>query len=235
MSDTAASSSAPAVPDARPDAVFSWLMGAFVAIVVLTNTVGTKLFVVGDVTLPTSLMWFPVTFLITDIVSEVYGAKRAQMLVWAGFLASLGLLVSVLVALALPASPIYALDAEFKAVFSPTWRLLFASMAAYLLAQSVDVRIFHFLKDRTGDRLLWLRNNVSTMSSQAVDTLTVNFIFLYANPAVFTGSVLDILQICLGTYAFKVAIAAADTPLFYVGVKAVRRLRARLNEAECAA
>ena len=105
-------------------------MGDFVAIVVLTNTVGTKLFVVGDVTLPTSLMWFPVTFLITDIVSEVYGAKRAQMLVWAGFLASLGLLVSVLVALALPASPIYALDAEFSAVFSPTWRLLFASMAA---------------------------------------------------------------------------------------------------------
>ena len=203
-------------------------MGAFVAIVVLTNTVGTKLFVVGDVTLPTSLMWFPVTFLITDIVSEVYGAKRAQMLVWAGFLASLGLLVSVLVALALPASPIYALDAEFTAVFSPTWRLLFASMAAYLLAQSVDVRIFHLLKDRTGDRLLWLRNNVSTMTSQAVDTLTVNFIFLYANPDVFSGGVGDILKICVGTYAFKVAIAALDTPLFYVGVRAVRRLRAQM-------
>lgn len=218
-------------PDAPADLVFAWLAAAFVAIVVLTNTVGIKLFIVAGVTLPTSLMWFPVTFLLTDIVSEVYGPKRAQMLVWAGFLASVGLLASVLVALWLPASPVYQLDAEFTAVFSPTWRLLFASMAAYLLAQSVDVRIFHLVKDRTGDKMLWLRNNLSTMTSQLVDTLTVNFIFLYNNPAVFDGSAFDILMLCGGVYLFKVVIAALDTPLFYLGVPLVRAARARWTGA----
>ena len=106
----------------------------------------------------------------------------------------------------------------------PVWRLLFASMAAYLLAQMIDVQLFHFWKRLTNGRHLWLRNNGSTMISQLVDSFTVNMIFLYKNPDVFTGTFAELLTIIFAVYLVKLAIAALDTPLCYVGVAWVRRM-----------
>ncbi len=96
-------------------------------------------------------------------------------------------------------------------------------MAAYLLAQLIDVRLFHFWKKLTKGKHLWLRNNASTMISQFIDTFTVNTIFLYKNPAVFTGDFSDLMGVILGVYILKVAIAALDTPLCYLGVWYVER------------
>jgi len=204
--------------------VYSGLLALFVTFVVLTNTVGVKLFTLAGVTLPVSIIWYPLTFLVTDIVSEVYGARRARYLVITGFAMSLLLLGFTLAGIALPAASFYALDREYAQIFGPIWRLLFASMAAYLLAQLVDVQLFHFWKRVTRGRHLWLRNNASTMVSQLVDSFTVNMIFLYKNPAVFQGTLGDLLGIILGVYVVKVLIAAADTPLCYLGVAAVRRV-----------
>ena len=119
---------------------------------------------------------------------------------------------------------VYPLQDDYANIFGPIWRLLFASMAAYLLAQLIDVRLFHFWKRVTGGRHFWLRNNGSTIVSQLVDTVTVNMIFLYHNPTVFTGSTADLLDIILKVYLIKVLIAAADTPLCYLGVRMVRRV-----------
>ena len=213
--------------DEHADFPFALLMSAFVVIVVLTNTVGVKLFSLGGIVLPVSILWFPVTFLITDVVSEVYGPRRAQQLVYAGFSASLALLASVMVGIRVPSASAYQLGEAYSAVFAPTWRLLFASMCAYLLAQSVDVRIFHWVKRRTGGKRLWLRNNVSTMTSQLVDTTTVVFIFLYKNEAVFSGGVGDLVSLVFTVYVVKAAIAAADTPFCYWGVCLLRKARAR--------
>ena len=208
----------------RYEQVFAGLMALFVTFVVLTNTIGVKLFSLGGLTLPVSILWYPLTFLITDVVSEIYGARRARFLVLVGFAMSVILLFFSIVGIALPTSAVYVLGDDYANVFGPVWRLLLASMAAYLLAQMVDVWLFHRFKRLTRGRHLWLRNNGSTMISQLVDSLTVNFVFLYGNPAVFSGGVGDLLGIVLAVYVVKVALAAADTPLCYLGVWWIRRV-----------
>jgi len=207
----------------RYELLFALFMAVFVTFVLLTNTVGVKLFAAGTMILPVSILWYPLTFLVTDIVSEIYGAKRARFLVVMGFCMSLLLLVFSLIGIAVPVAPVYPLQDDYVNIFGPVWRLLFASMAAYLLAQMVDVQLFHFWKRLTRGRHLWLRNNGSTMISQLVDSVTVNTIFLYKNPTVFTGSVADLGKIILGVYIVKVLIAAADTPLCYLGVWLAKR------------
>jgi uncharacterized integral membrane protein (TIGR00697 family) len=207
----------------RYEIAYGGLLAVFVTFVVLTNTVGVKLFSVGGRVLPVSILWYPLTFLVTDVVSEVYGRTRARVLVVLGFAMSLVLLGFSLVGIALPAAPVYALDRSYADIFGPVWRLLFASMAAYLLAQMIDVQMFHFWKRVTRGRHLWLRNNGSTMVSQLVDSIVVNVVFLWNNPAVFTGTAADLSGIIVSVYVVKVALAAADTPLCYAAVWALRR------------
>jgi len=213
----------------RYESMFAVLLALFVTFVLLTNTVGVKLFVIAGMTLPVSILWYPLTFLITDVTSEVYGARRARRLVIIGFCMSLALLASSLIGVALPASPVYPLQADYAHIFGPVWRLLFASMAAYLLAQLIDVQLFHFWKRRTAGRHLWLRNNGSTIVSQLVDSVTVNLIFLYRNPTVFDGTLEDLAHIIFAVYLVKVAIALLDTPLCYLGVWFVRRFTGELG------
>jgi uncharacterized integral membrane protein (TIGR00697 family) len=207
----------------RYERCFTILTALFVTFVVLTNTAGVKLFEAGGRILPVSILWYPLTFLVTDVVSEIYGARRARLMVVLGFAMSVVLLGASLLGIALPTSDVYPLGDDYRNIFSPVGRLLFASMAAYLLAQLIDVRLFHFWKRVTRGRHLWLRNNASTMVSQLIDSVTVNVIFLYKNPTVFTGTNADLLGIIVSVYVVKVLIAAADTPLCYLGVRAVER------------
>lgn len=206
------------------EALYGVFMAVFVTFVILTNTVGVKLFSAFGLILPVSIIWFPLTFLVTDIVSEMYGAKRARFLVIMGFTMSLILLGFSQIGLNLQPSEIYAADEAYVRIFGPVWRLLFASMTAYLLAQMVDVHLFHFWKRLTKGKHLWLRNNASTMISQLVDTVIVNVIFLYKNPAVFTGNFSDLMNIIFSVYILKIAIAALDTPFCYLGVWAVEKM-----------
>jgi uncharacterized integral membrane protein (TIGR00697 family) len=214
----------PTVPTwTRYERCFTILTALFVTFVILTNTVGVKLFEVGGRILPVSILWYPLTFLLTDIVSEVYGAGRARYLVVMGFGMSVVLLAFSLIGVGLPAASVYALDSDYRNIFGPVWRLLVASMAAYLLAQMIDVQLFHFWRRLTRGKHLWLRNNGSTMVSQFVDSALVNFIFLYKNPVVFSGSFGELMGIVVAVYAVKVVIAALDTPLCYLGVWAAKR------------
>jgi uncharacterized integral membrane protein (TIGR00697 family) len=207
----------------RYESIYVGFMAVFVTFVLLTNTVGVKLFTAFGRTLPVSIIWYPLTFLITDIVSEMYGARRARYLVIMGFCMSLVLLAFSLIGIVLPVAEVYPLQKDYTNIFGPIWRLLFGSMAAYLLAQLIDVRLFHFWKKVTKGEHLWLRNNGSTMVSQFVDSFTVNTIFLYKNPVVFTGDFGDLMHIIFGVYVIKVVIAALDTPFCYLGVWLVER------------
>ena len=209
-------------PVDRRGIVYATLIAAYVTLILLTNTVGTKLFNIGDLTYPVSVLCFPFTFLVTDIVSDVFGPKQARYFVVLGFLASIVLVGFVLIGLAVTPAPTYVLGEAYNQIFGPTWRLFFASMTAYLLAQTIDVSVFHWIKQHTGEGKLWLRNNASTMISQLVDTFTVFFLFLYKNPEVFSGTVGDIVQLVFSVYVAKVVIAALDTPLCYVAIWWVR-------------
>ena len=176
---------------------------------------GTKLFEISVGILP-----YPITFLITDLISEIYGKKRANDVVKAGIFASFFSMLIVYTANAVPAttwSPVG--DAIFKTVFGSTAIAVFASMMAYLLAQFIDIHIYHFWKRLTKGRHLWLRNNFSTFLSQFVDTFAVLFLlcsFGKIDWANFSG-------LLISGFIFKVLVAITDTPFLYLGVYAFRK------------
>ncbi len=176
---------------------------------------GSKLFEVSVGLLP-----YPITFLITDILSEIYGKKKANQVVIAGIFASFFSLVIIYVSKEVPAtswSPIG--DTTFTQVFGATPLAVFASMMAYLFAQFIDIRVYHFWKKLTRGKHLWLRNNFSTFSSQIVDTLTV--LLLLCSFEIISWD--NFLGLLVSGVIFKIIIAALDTPILYLLVFAFRR------------
>ena len=103
----------------RYEQLFAFFMALFVTFVLLTNTVGVKLFTLAGVTLPVSILWYPLTFLVTDIVSEVYGSRRARYLVIMGFCMSVLLLGFSLIGVVMPAASVYALGEDYRNIYCP--------------------------------------------------------------------------------------------------------------------
>ncbi|MGB3590653.1 MAG: queuosine precursor transporter [Nonlabens sp.] len=174
------------------------------------------------------LLPYPITFLVTDLVSEIYGRRKANDLVLAGIFASLFSLLIIYAAVAAPAIDSSPVDDEtFKNVVGKAPIAVVASMTAYLFAQFVDIQIYHFWKRVTNGKMLWLRNNFSTVFSQFVDTLSV-LLLLCA-----TGIIpWDMFKSLLWAgFLFKVVVALLDTPLLYLGVYILRK-RFNLLEGE---
>lgn len=163
---------------------------------------------------------YPITFLITDIISEVYGKKRANEVVVAGIFASVFSMLIIYVANEVPAIEASPVNNElFTKVFGLSPLAVLASMMAYLFAQFIDIRIFHFWKDYTNGKHLWLRNNFSTFTSQFVDTLTV--LLLLCSFGVLPWNIF--YSLLLSGFLFKVVVAALDTPLLYFFVFLLRK------------
>lgn len=176
---------------------------------------GSSLFEISVGILP-----YPITFLITDLISEIYGKKKANQVVVTGIFASLFSVLIIYVANVVPAtdwSPVQ--DEMFSTVFGRTILAVGASMIAYLCAQFIDIQIYHFWKRLTKGRHLWLRNNFSTFLSQFVDTFTV--LFLLCSFSVIEWSRFS--GLLAAGFLFKVLIAALDTPFLYLGVYLFRR------------
>ncbi|WP_375234475.1 queuosine precursor transporter [Winogradskyella sp.] len=171
---------------------------------------------------------YPITFLITDLISEIYGKKRANDIVIAGIFASLFSVGIILVADCVPAISDSPVDnTTFKNVFSKTIIAVGASMFAYLFAQFVDIRIYHFWKNRTKGKHLWLRNNFSTWLSQFVDTFSIISLLCYFE--VLPSS--SFKGLLISGFLFKVLVAAFDTPFLYLGVYVFRkRFNLKVND-----
>lgn len=184
---------------------------------------GAKLFEISVGILP-----YPITFLITDLISEIYGKKRANQVVVAGIFASFFSMLIVYTANVVPAtswSPVQ--DGQFTEVFGSTAIAVFASMMAYLFAQFVDIQIYHFWKALTKGRHLWLRNNFSTFLSQFIDTATVLLLLCSFNEIAWE----QFAGLLMAGFLFKVIVAALDTPLLYLGVYLFRRrFKLKVNE-----
>ena len=184
---------------------------------------GTKLFEISVGILP-----YPITFLITDLISEIYGKKKANQIVVAGIFASFFSLLIVYVSNSVPAtswSPVK--DDMFSTVFGNTALAVFASMIAYLLAQFIDIQIYHFWKRLTRGKHLWLRNNFSTFFSQFIDTLTI--LLLLCSFGIIEWS--RFKGLLVAGFLFKVMIAVFDTPFLYLGVFLFRkRFNLKTNE-----
>ncbi len=184
---------------------------------------GTNLFEISVGILP-----YPITFLITDLISEIYGKKQANQVVVTGIFASIFSLLIILMANSVPAIDNSPVDnALFTKVFGQSAIAVFASMTAYLFAQFIDIQIYHFWKRLTKGRHLWLRNNFSTWFSQFIDTfsiLTLLCLFEVLPWESFKG-------LLISGFLFKVMIAALDTPFLYLGVYLFRkRFKLAVNE-----
>lgn len=163
---------------------------------------------------------YPITFLVTDLISEIYGRKRADDIVKVGLVASILVMCVTMVADLIPAwsnSPID--DQTFSSVFGLAAAGVTGSMIAYLLAQFIDIRIYHFWKKKTQGKHLWLRNNFSTFTSQIVDTLIV--LTILCSLGALDWSLFPLLLI--SGITFKMMVAALDTPLLYLFVFLIRK------------
>jgi len=211
------------------DQLYIILAGIFIASLVTCNLIankfvtvdlGFKVFIVSAGILP-----YPLTFLVTDLISELYGQKKANLVVFSGFVASMFVLLFLWLGSqfdAIPSSMVN--DSTYNAVFQNAWRLIAASMIAYLFAQFIDVRIFHFWKRLTNGKHLWLRNNGSTIASQLVDTtLVICILFIGVwEPSQIISAIID-------GWIFKMLMAFIDTPIIY-GI--IHLLKGKIDIAE---
>lgn len=223
----------------RRERVFLVLAGFFLCAMTLLNVVGITRFIqLGPLQLAVGVLPYPLTFLCTDLISELYGRRRANFLVWVGFTLNFFILGVLWLGNALPAVPAevqppwQAIElAEqlalpngqtitgsvelFQLVYACTSGAVFASMLAYIAAQFCDVQLFHYLKRLTNGRHLWLRNNFSTLASQLVDSvmvITVTFGAAFLAGAITLAA---LGQLVLSNYLFKMLAALADTLPFY--------------------
>ena len=231
-------------PAPREETAYVVLVSAFSVVLVLTNVVGVKLFTFDyfglldkPITLTSGIVTYPLTFLFTDVVSEMYGKKRADFMVILGFFLSLLMLGIVALVTGLPGAEVWVnrelgfsevagMQRAFETVFTLPGVLVAASMTAYLTAQLLDNRLFHFWRRLTKGKYLWLRNNGSTIISQFIDTIIVNSIFLGWGMGLSAEVVWSVI---LANYVCKVCLAALDTPLIYLAVHYLRRYLAAVT------
>jgi len=197
------------------DQLYIFLCAIFISSLVTCNLIankfvtvdlGFKVFIVSAGILP-----YPLTFLVTDLISELYGQKKANIVVFSGFVASMFVLLFLWLGGQFNAIPDSIVnDNTYNKVFQNAWRIIAASMIAYLFAQFIDVKIFHFWKRLTNGKHLWLRNNGSTIASQLVDTTLVVMILFVG---VWEPS--NIISAIIDGWLFKMLMAAIDTPIIY--------------------
>jgi hypothetical protein len=182
--------------------------------------------VVGpEILLPGAALAYALTFLASDCYAELYGRRATQVVVNVAFLANFLVLALVWSTLAAPGvDP--EVSAAFRTALGPAANIVAGSLLAYVVSQNWDVFVFHAIRDRTGERMLWLRNLASTASSQAIDTVIFVGVAFYAAPLLLgVGPVFDpptLLALGLGQYILKLGIAVLDTPVVYLIVGAVR-------------
>ncbi|HLS09228.1 queuosine precursor transporter [Lentibacillus sp.] len=198
--------------------MFVYLNALFVGLLLLANVIGVKLFSIGEIVLPGTLVVYVVTYIITDVIGEVYGKEAARKTVQAGFLTQVIALVFIFIVIELPPAPDFGMQSEFAAILGGSFRVMVASLMSYAVSQNLDVSIFHRLRARHGESKLWLRNNLSTMTSQLADTAI--FITVAFWGTVPFGVLLGML---VSQYVVKLMIALIDTPIVYLLVKLAKK------------
>lgn len=223
----------------RRERVFIVLAGFFLCAMTLLNVVGITRFIqLGPMALAVGVLPYPLTFLCTDLISELYGRRRANFLVWVGFTLNFFILgclwlgnylpavatdtqppwqvIQLAEDIALPNGNVMSGSVElFQLLFACTSGAVFASMMAYIAAQFCDVHLFHFFKRLTKGRHLWLRNNFSTLTSQMVDSFMVISVTFGATLLAGDITIAALLVLMGSNYLFKMFVALADTLPFY--------------------
>jgi len=197
------------------------LLAVFVGLLIGMNLLGGKIIGLWGISTSVAIFMVPFAFLITDVIAEVRGARAARQFVVAGIVALFFTLFFVSIFVALEPHERYSHDEEYRTIFGASLRIIIASITAFFLSQFHDIWAFGWWKKKTQGRMLWLRNNLSTMVSQGIDTLVFMYIAFYQVAPQFDA--VFILQLALPYYLLKVLFAALDTPLVYLGVSWLKK------------
>ncbi len=192
------------------------LYGLFIALLVGMNLLGGKIVELFGVSVSVAIFMAPLTFLITDIVEEVYGRQAIKYFIKGGIISLIFIFAFTGLFVYMEPHPRFTFDESYRKVFGSSMRILVASIVAFWLSQMHDAVAFDFWKKKTGGKMLWLRNNLSTIVSQMIDTAVFMFIAFYQVTPQFTASFL--VELGVPYYLFKVFFAILDTPLVYLGV-----------------
>jgi queuosine precursor transporter len=188
----------------------------FVTALVVSNVIAVKLVEVSGRVFPAGLVVFPLSYLLGDVLTEVYGFRAARAVIWLGFACNLMAVLAIQAAMALPAAPFFGDDEAYDKILGTTWRLFLASLAAYLVGELVNSAVLARMKVATGGRFLWTRTIGSTVVGEGLDSAI--FVTL-----AFAGTGTPLVDPILTTWAIKVAYETAATPLTYALVNTLKR------------
>jgi len=197
------------------------LFALFIGLLVGVNLLGGKVIGLLGISSSVGIFIVPLTFLITDIVAEVYGKDTAQQFVTGGILVLLVIFAYTLLFTYLPSHERYPYNDEYKIIFGSSLRMIGASLIAFVLSQYHDILAFEWWKKKTHGNFLWIRNNVSTIISQGIDTFVFMMIAFYKVSPTFTFSF--VINMCIPYYLLKIGFAILDTPFVYLGVRWLRK------------
>lgn len=201
--------------DRSEERAFILLVSIFVGTLVISSVLASKIISIFGLFVPAGVLAYCITFVVTDVISEIWGKERANRVVLCGFITLLVTFLLIRIALFWDAAPFWREQKAFSTVLGSTSRIIIASFIAYLVSQYHDVWAFHVWRKLTAGRHLWLRNTASTVVSQFIDTLIFITIAFYGTMPVFA--------LIKGQYFIKLLIALLDTPFVYLVVMLIRR------------
>jgi len=194
-------------------------LAVYLTSLIAANTLGLKImpFPLG-LHLSVGVFMFPVVFLMTDVIGEIYGKRMARLFVLAGFVSTALFILYSFISLAMPwAQAGEWVHASYNTVFGISARIAIASLVAFVVAEYQDVFAFFFFREKWGTKFFWLRSNLSNLWSQFLDTIIFMVIAFYG---VYANDVL--VSLIISWWLFKVAMGVLYTPLSYVGLWLLR-------------
>jgi uncharacterized integral membrane protein (TIGR00697 family) len=203
----------------RPLRYFDFVMAAFCVVLILSNVVGAaKVATIGGFTFGAGILFFPISYVLGDVLTEVYGYARARRVIWTGFAASIFAAIMCSVIVAMPPAPGWGGQEQYAAVFGQVWRIVAASVLAFWAGEFVNSYVLARMKVWTQGRMLWTRTIGSTIVGQGVDSL---IFYPLAFLGVWTSD--QVLTVMFTNWLLKVSWEALLTPLTYFVVGWLKR------------
>ncbi len=202
----------------RPKSLFV-VSSLFVTALIISNIIAVKPASFWGITLPSAVIIFPISYILGDVLTEVYGYHTAKKVIWLGFLCNLLAVAAIIIAQILPGAVFWDAQEAFERILGFTPRLLIASFAAYLMGEIANARIMSYLKTLTQGRFLWVRTIGSTLIGQGLDSLvflTIAFAGVFPLTALFS--------LILSQWLFKVSYEVLATPFTYATVAYLKRI-----------
>jgi hypothetical protein len=197
---------------------FIILSSLFISIIIISNIIAGKLINIGPFVLTLSILIYPLSFTIANIINEIYGAKTSKKIIKAGFISSALLVLISLITVYSSPSPIFKFNEAYKIVFGAAPRIIFASFLSYFASQNANIWIFDSLKSYFKDKNLFFRNIISMIFTQLIDSIIfvlISFFGLY--------ELQILINMVFSQYLVKLLISILNSPLISITVKMLRK------------